>query len=41
MRELQDKVPGARAFPQIFIDGKYVGSYDKMMSYIQLGELSL
>ena len=41
MRELQDKVPGARAFPQIFIDGKYVGSYDKMMSYVQLGELSL
>ena len=41
MTDLQEKVPGARAFPQIFIDGKYVGSYDKMMSYIQLGELSL
>ena len=41
MRELQDKVPGARAFPQIFIDGKYVGSYDKMMAYVSMGELSL
>ena len=41
MTDLQEKVPGARAFPQIFIDGKYVGSYDKMMSYVQLGELSL
>ena len=41
MRELQDKVPGARAFPQIFIDGKYVGGYDKMMAHVQVGELSL
>ena len=41
MRELQDKVPGARAFPQIFIDGKYVGGYDKMMTHLQVGELSL
>ncbi len=41
LRELQDKVPGARAFPQIFIDGKYVGSYDKMMAYVEIGELSL
>ena len=41
MTQLQEAVPNARAFPQIFIDGKYVGSYDKMMSYVQLGELSL
>lgn len=41
MRELQDKVPGARAFPQIFIDGKYVGGYDKMMAHVEIGELSL
>ncbi len=41
LRELQEKVPGARAFPQIFIDGKYIGGYDKMMSHVQMGELSL
>jgi glutaredoxin len=41
LRELQEKVPGARAFPQIFIDGKYVGSYDKMMAHVSMGELSL
>jgi|TARA_B100000470_G_C19715904_1_gene357674 glutaredoxin len=41
MTDLQEKVPGARAFPQIFIDGKYVGSYDKMMAHVQMGELSL
>jgi glutaredoxin len=41
MTDLQEKVPGARAFPQIFIDGKYVGSYDRMIAHVQLGELSL
>ena len=41
MTQMQEAIPNARAFPQIFIDGKYVGSYDKMMSYVQLGELSL
>jgi glutaredoxin len=39
--DLQESVPNARAFPQIIIDGKYIGGYDKMISYIQLGELSL
>ncbi len=41
MTQMQEAIPNARAFPQIFIDGKYVGSYDKMVSYVQLGELSL
>jgi glutaredoxin len=41
MTQLQEAVPNARAFPQIFIDGKYVGSYDKMMTHVQMGELSL
>jgi glutaredoxin len=41
MFDLQKSVPGARAFPQIFIDGKYIGSYDKMVSHIALGQLSL
>jgi glutaredoxin len=41
MTQLQEAVPNARAFPQIFIDGKYVGSYDKMMAHVQMGELSL
>ena len=41
MTQLQEAVPNARAFPQIFIYGKYVGSYDKMMAHVQMGELSL
>ena len=41
LRELQEAVPGARAFPQIFIDGKYIGGYDKMMAHVEIGELSL
>ena len=41
MTQLQEAVPNARAFQQIFIDGKYVGSYDKMMAHVQMGELSL
>ncbi len=41
MFDLQKSVPNARAFPQIFIDGKYVGSYDSMVSHIALGQLSL
>ena len=41
MTQLQEAVPNARAFPQIFIDGKYVGSYDKMLAHVQMGELSL
>ena len=41
MTQMQEVIPNARAFPQIFIDGKYVGSYDKMMAHVQMGELSL
>jgi len=41
MSQLHEAVPGARAFPQIFIDGKFVGGYDKMMAHVQMGELSL
>ena len=33
--------PGTRTFPQIYIDEKYIGSYDNMMSYWTVGELSL
>ena len=40
MSQLHEAVPGAIAF-LIFIDGKYVGGYDKMMAHIQMGELSL
>ena len=41
MTQLDEAVPNARAFPQIFIDGKFVGGYDKMMAHVQVGELSL
>ena len=40
LRELQEAVPGARAFQQIFIDGKYISGYDTMMSPVQMGALS-
>ena len=33
--------PGTRTFPQIYIDDKYIGSYDNMMSFWTVGELSL
>ena len=36
-----EAIPNARAFPQILIDGKYIGGYDMMMTHINLGELSL
>ena len=39
--QLEEAVPNVRAVPQIFIDNKYIGNYDKMVSYINLGELSL
>ena len=35
----REAVPGARAFPQIFIDGKYIGGYDKMMSHVRYGRI--
>jgi glutaredoxin len=40
-KDFQEAVPNARSFPQIFIDFKYIGGYDRMISHIQLGELSL
>jgi glutaredoxin len=36
-----EAVPNARTFPQILIDGKYVGGYEMMISHIQLGQLTL
>ena len=39
--QLEEAVPNVRAVPQIFIDNKYIGNYDKMVSYINLGELNL
>tara|TARA_B110000977_G_C10859757_1_gene409259 strand:+ start:317 stop:565 length:249 start_codon:yes stop_codon:yes gene_type:complete len=37
-----ESVPaGTRTFPQIYIDGKYIGSYDNMMTFWTIGELSL
>ncbi len=34
-------VPNARSFPQIYIDGRYIGNYDNMVSHIALGDLTL
>lgn len=32
--ELLEKVPSARTFPQIFIDGKSIGGYTEFKAYI-------
>ena len=32
---------GTRTFPQIYIDEKYIGSYDNMMTFWTIGELKL
>jgi glutaredoxin len=34
-------VPNARTFPQIFIDFKYIGGHEMLISHMQLGELTL
>tara|TARA_B100000809_G_C14961282_1_gene467479 strand:- start:509 stop:751 length:243 start_codon:yes stop_codon:yes gene_type:complete len=36
-----EAVPNARTFPQIYLDGKYIGGYDMMIAHWQLGELRL
>ena len=39
--QLEEAVPNVRAVPQIFIDGRYIGNYDSMVSHIALGDLIL
>jgi glutaredoxin 3 len=34
-------IPNARTFPQIYIDGKYIGGHDMLITHMQLGELRL
>ena len=34
-------VPNARTFPQIYIDGKYIGGHDMLITHMQLGDLRL
>lgn len=33
--EVMDKFPGEKVLPQVIINGKHVGSYDKMVTYIE------
>ena len=33
IQDLLEVVPNARTVPQIFIDDKYIGSYDKLVEY--------
>ena len=35
VQDLLEAVPNARAVPQIFIDDKYIGSYDKLVEYLK------
>ena len=34
-----EKFPGARTFPQIVVDGKYVGGYTEVERYINVNRL--
>ena len=33
--------PGARSFPQVHIDGKHIGGFDRLQAHFTLGELTL
>ena len=33
IQQLLEAVPGARSVPQIFVDDKYIGSYDNLVEY--------
>lgn len=35
---LQERAPGARTVPQIFIDGRAVGGYTDLVALVQRGE---
>ena len=35
VQDLLEAVPNARTVPQIFIDDKYIGSYDKLVEYFK------
>ena len=33
VQDLLEAVPNARTVPQIFVDNKYIGSYDKLVEF--------
>ena len=35
IQDLLEAVPSARTVPQIFLDDKYVGSYDDLVEYLK------
>ena len=35
IQDLLEAVPNARTVPQIFLDDKYVGSYDDLVEYLK------
>ena len=35
VQQLLEAVPGARTVPQIFLDNKYIGSYDNLVKYLK------
>jgi glutaredoxin len=35
VQDLLEAVPNARTVPQIFIDDKYIGSYDNLVEYLK------
>ena len=35
VEQLLEAVPGARTVPQIFLDDKYIGSYDNLVEYFK------
>ncbi|SVC36696.1 uncharacterized protein METZ01_LOCUS289550 [marine metagenome] len=34
VEQLLEAVPGARTVPQIFLDDKYIGSYDNLVKHL-------
>lgn len=35
VEKLQEAVPGARTVPQIFIEDKYIGGFDKLVEHLK------
>jgi len=35
VEQLLEAVPGARSVPQIFLDDKYIGSYDNLVEHFK------
>ena len=39
--QMLEAIPGARTFPQIFMEGKYIGGYQELVTHLAIGNISL